>query len=676
MHRILILFIAFSIIIGGLVTITGNVVTAETYENFHYQIINGGNAVEITGCSGLNNDIVVPDSIEGIPVTIIGEHAFAECRLIHSIILPNTLKHIGENAFYGCANITTLTIPNGVESIGDFAFGNCRALTTCTIGSNVSLIGSDAFHYCRSLINIFVDDDNSIYSDIDGVLLCDNNTNLVQYPIGRTGVYTIPDCVSIIGYRAFYYSTLTSIILSDNITRIEQFSFSSCFSLISVMIPSKVNYLGDFAFVLCKNLTSVTIEYGLTEIGSHAFIGCISLSSVMLPDSLEFISGHVFQGCSNLTSIVIPDKVTHIGEGAFSDCTLLTNLVLSQNLIHIEAGAFSGCTNLTSLLIPDNVMYIHTGAFYRCTSLVTVTIPNMITFVGEESFKDCISLTTVIIGDNVLTIGNGAFCGCTQLSTVIFKGNSPSSLGDNWVTRNYELIIYFYENTTGFNSTNWEYVNLCQLGPTPTAPNGLKAIVQNGCVTLNWSEPSYIGDAAIDSYLIYQDGIYIGASTSTNISIQNLTIGQLYSYSIAAKNAMGIGALSVPISVIPCNVAGIPLNFNYERDGNIVILHWDAPIDDGGSVIDHYIIYQDGVQITTTTNTSITVINLVRGQSYNFTVAAHNSAGVGNTSIGIVVDIPDDSDNFEMVPGLVAIFSLGVILLIFYKYLKNKDGVE
>ena len=73
-------------------------------------------------------------------------------------------------------------------------------------------------------------------------------------------------------------------------------------------------------------------------------------------------------------------------------------------------------------------------------------------------------------------------------------------------------------------------------------------------------------------------------------------------------------------------------------------LSWDAPNDTGGCAIMNYIITvtpldgSDPWNITITDNsTSYTVSGLMFGQSYNFTVRANNSIGVGKTSNTVTV---------------------------------------
>ena len=73
-----------------------------------------------------------------------------------------------------------------------------------------------------------------------------------------------------------------------------------------------------------KNITSVVIPEGVTSIDNWAFQGCESLASVVIPEGVTSIGWSAFDGCKSLTSIVIPDSVTSIGYRAFKGCSSLT----------------------------------------------------------------------------------------------------------------------------------------------------------------------------------------------------------------------------------------------------------------------------------------------------------------------------------------------------------------
>lgn len=72
-------------------------------------------------------DLKMLDSINGVPITKIGDNAFASYKngyiTAQSLTLPSGLTDIGSLAFNGCEGITSITLPSGLTSIGGNAFG-------------------------------------------------------------------------------------------------------------------------------------------------------------------------------------------------------------------------------------------------------------------------------------------------------------------------------------------------------------------------------------------------------------------------------------------------------------------------------------------------------------------------------------------------------------------------
>jgi hypothetical protein len=86
--------------------------------------VSGGNAT-ITGYNvavGGVTVVVIPSTLGGNPVTIIGTTAFPGCTSLTSITIPTGVTSIGMRAFQGCTALTSVTILNSGTSIGSNAF--------------------------------------------------------------------------------------------------------------------------------------------------------------------------------------------------------------------------------------------------------------------------------------------------------------------------------------------------------------------------------------------------------------------------------------------------------------------------------------------------------------------------------------------------------------------------
>jgi hypothetical protein len=280
-------------------------------------------ALRIYPAGKTGDNYTIPDS-----VTSIGESAFWNCSNLMSITIPDGVTSIEEGVFDGCKSLTSITIPDSVTSIGDNTFRGCTDLTSITIPDGLTSIGERAFKDCTSLTSITIPDSVTSIGDL-AFYTCRGLTSI-----------TIPDGVTSIGDGVFAYcSSLTSITIPDSVTSIDSRAFNSCNSLTTIEVGvGNVNYTVVngvlfntektvlLTYPASKTGTNYTISDSVTSIGDYAFTSCRSLTSVTIPDSVTSIGGGAFYICSSLTSITIPDSVTSIGDGAFQSCSSLTSL--------------------------------------------------------------------------------------------------------------------------------------------------------------------------------------------------------------------------------------------------------------------------------------------------------------------------------------------------------------
>ena len=377
---------------------------------------------------------------------------------------------IGTNAFSGATSLTSITIPTSVTRIDNGAFQNATNLISITIPASVMIIGFFVFNNCSKLQSIIVDQNNTIYSSLDGVLFNKLQTALVSFPCGRVGSYIVPSSVSSIFSRAFSGAkSLTSITFTgaSTLTSIGSYAFSGATSLTSITIPASVTSIGSYAFSGATSLTSITIPASVTSIGNYAFQNCSKLQSiivdqnntiyssldgvlfnklqttlVMFPygmtgsyivpssvsSTLTSIGSYAFSGAAGLTSITFAgaSTLTSIGSYAFFGATGLTSITIPTSVTSIGDGAFSGATSLTSIIFAgtSTLISIGIGAFSGATGLTSITIPTSVTSIGINAFYDATGLTSITIPASVTSIGDNAFRNCSKLQSIIVDQNN------------------------------------------------------------------------------------------------------------------------------------------------------------------------------------------------------------------------------------------------------------
>lgn len=85
--------------------------------------------VFITRYNGNEKNVIIPNKIDNIVVTKIGDSCFTLNNEIISVEIPDTITHIGTCAFAGCEKLESITIPNSVETIDPYAFVDSNKLT-------------------------------------------------------------------------------------------------------------------------------------------------------------------------------------------------------------------------------------------------------------------------------------------------------------------------------------------------------------------------------------------------------------------------------------------------------------------------------------------------------------------------------------------------------------------
>ncbi len=405
-------------------------------DGYYTYVVENGEAIITDVDTSISGQINIPSLLGGYAVTKISFQAFGYCN-----------------------HITTIIIPDSVVSVDGWAFYKCASLTRVIIGQGVEDIGSTPFEECESLNDITVDDNNTYYSSLNGVLFDKERTKLICYPSNKAETsYSIPDSVEIVGEEAFYCcNNLTSITIPESVTTIQYNSaFNYCNNLnkIEVDAQNKVYHSKGNCLIETETKTLITgcnnsvipNDGSVKSIREYAFLNRNSLTSISIPDNIISIGFDAFYGCINLVDISISNAITEIGSGAFNNTAYYNNsdnwedgvLYISNHLIRARSVEGDYAIKPGTKTIADN-------AFQYCSGLTNVNIPNSVLNIGSYSFAYCYGLTNIDIPNSVLSIGSYSFEGCTNLSNVIISASDVSiEIGAFSGTAYYE------------NSNNWE----------------------------------------------------------------------------------------------------------------------------------------------------------------------------------------------------------------------------
>ncbi|MGN0546493.1 MAG: leucine-rich repeat domain-containing protein [Acutalibacteraceae bacterium] len=568
---------------------------AATYGVLTYEINDG--EVTITGCdTSASGELVIPDTIEGCPVTTIGFSAFYECISIESVTLPNSIESVEYEAFKYCKSLTSISIPNsGIKWIDGNAFegtayynndenwvGKVLYIENClikakedisgeyTVRNNTAVIANDAFYNCKGLKNVILS--NSVTTI---------GNNAFYHCISLTNI-SIPNSVEEIGHSAFYGCLnlkkisigcgIKSIgesafretgyyinednwtdnvlyidnclieangdisgeyIVKNNTTVIADYAFFFLKSITGVTIPASVTNIGDSAFEWCSNLASVTIPNGVVSIGTHAFEGCDSLTNIALPNSVMSIGAYAFEHCSNLTSITIPASVINIGNNAFESCKKLESISVDKNNQNYSNDEYGALFNKEKTKLIQ---------YPEGNTAKEYTIPDSVTSINGYAFYECNNLTSVTIPTSVISIGTGAFAQCKSLTNVTIP-NSVTSISHSMFYGCTSLTSVTIPDSITVISD--DAFNNCYNLTSITIPNSVMSI--GAYAFANCSD--LINVTISDSVTSIDVGAFAYCESLTNVTIPNSVT--------SISHSMFYGCTSLTSVTIPDSVTSI-----------------------------------------------------------------------------------------------------------------------
>ena len=504
-------------------------VEADQFGDFAFT--SNGTSVTITGYSGSGGAVVIPATINGLPVVSIGDYAFNYSFGLTSVTIPYGVTSIGNHAFSRCTELTSVTLSNSVTSIGDSTFYGCSGLTGVTIPNSVTSIGSNAFEGCYRMTSV-----------------------------------TISNSVTSIGNGTFLSCGLTSVTIPNSVTSIGNGAFQSCSGLTSVTIPYGVISIGSGAFGNCYNLTAITIDplnptYSsldgvLFDKSQTMLIQCPGgkAGTYTIPGNVTSIGVGALAACRGLTSVTIPASVTGIGDYAFNSCPKMTAISVdplnstyssldgvlfnkSQTTLIAYPGGKAG-----SYTIPDSVTSIGNNAFSDCDDLTSVTIPASVTSIGNGAFSNCDDLTSVTIPASVTSIGYSAFSGCTGLTSATFLGNAPTIEWGGLLFQGTPsgFIVFYPVGGTGFTTPTWNGYPSAITGDSPPS-------VTSSTVTYVTATTATLGGNVIStggSAISARGVVYAPTATSSNPQIGDAGVTNVTSAGTTGDFSVTAGGLA------------------------------------------------------------------------------------------------------------------------------------
>ncbi len=457
-------------------------------------------AYKVTGIGeATDGGIIIPSQYNGLPVTEIAVNAFANCSIVTSVTIPDSITSIGRSAF-ACPNMKDVYFNASATNIEAFkgSYGLYNEYSpgfnsdiTVHIGANVTVIPDDF----RFLFAVSATPDGIYRARITDIDFAENSScreigmrafewcNMIKH-------IRLPKSIKTISYNAFFdaIAELESITVEDG--NEDYYSDGNCL----IGKSSGELLLG------CKNSTIPT-DGSVKSIGREAFCKCNNLMSITIPDSVTSIGHWAFHDCYNLTSITIPDSVTSIGSEVFGGCDILT--------IYCEAATKdwywgSACPVVWNCKNNDKdengyAYTIENGIKYSLKDGVATVINHSRTITGDIIITDKITYKDAQY--TITSIKKDAFYGCSGLTSINYMGDIAG-----WC-----VISGLRELMSSYRTL---HINGKQVTGELVIPNGVKSI----------SDCAFYGCYGLTSIVIPDSVTSIGDNAFFDCPIEKATI--------------------------------------------------------------------------------------------------------------------------------------------------------
>lgn len=373
-------------------------------------------------------DITIPDFIDGIPITEIGESAFYYYDSFNSFYLPYTLKILGDfsmpqsagnmvkkesvkylgsktnpyvvaikcvsdtsrnikiqegckfiYSFFGHPNLVSVSFPSSLLQIGCWAFSYCD-FTKLDFNEGLTSIGNHAFYPCENVTEI-----------------------------------NLPNSLEKIEREAFD-CPITELFIPKNVREIGKNAFNS-HSLAEITVDNENKYFSSkdgilydkegTSLIMCPrsiDLQEFTVPYGVEKICQQAFWCNKFIERLILPNTVTTIGSSAFENMRSLKYISLPNSVIDVGYLSFP-------LDGSIEFNEKDGGLYLGSEENPYLYLVDCNKF--EGDF---------AIADTCKYVGEEALG-FVHFTELTVPKSVISFGDNAFYGAS-IEKVVYEGTA------------------------------------------------------------------------------------------------------------------------------------------------------------------------------------------------------------------------------------------------------------
>ena len=238
--------------------------------DFAYTAADG--EVTITEYIGTSEHVLIPDTIDGLPVTALGHRAFYE-KTVTTVVVPDSVTEIGAACFSGDNYLVSLKLPDGLKRLPPASLESCMRLYDFDLPQSLEKIYSSVFEFNYYLTHLTlpsslteIEQQNFIglyglqsltLAEDNAAFKLDETNGLLMTADGTRLLHCFSDIVP-----------AEEIILTEGVKIVDPFAFHYDYDVKRIVLPEGVETIGAMAFAMCPNLTEIVIPASVTDIGA------------------------------------------------------------------------------------------------------------------------------------------------------------------------------------------------------------------------------------------------------------------------------------------------------------------------------------------------------------------------------------------------------------------------
>lgn len=238
--------------------------------DFAYTAADG--EVTITEYIGTSEHVLIPDTIDGLPVTALGHRAFYE-KTVTTVVVPDRVTEIGAACFSGDNYLVSLKLPDGLKRLPPASLESCMRLYDFDLPQSLEKIYSSVFEFNYYLTHLTLPSSLTEIEQLNFIGLyglqsltlaedneafkLDETNGLLMTADGTRLLHCFSDIVP-----------AEEIILTEGLKTVDPFAFHYDYDVKRIVLPEGVETIGAMAFAMCPNLTEIVIPASVTDIGA------------------------------------------------------------------------------------------------------------------------------------------------------------------------------------------------------------------------------------------------------------------------------------------------------------------------------------------------------------------------------------------------------------------------